>query len=46
MKTYHPELVPVAEEKTEPTPEPVHVPTETERLLQEILTELKKDKGE
>lgn len=46
MKTYHPELVPVAEEKTEPTSEPAPVPTETERLLQEILTELKKDKGE
>ncbi len=46
MKTYHPELVPVVEEKAEPTPEPAPVPTETERLLQEILTELKKDKGE
>ena len=43
MKKKHPEMVPTLDEP-EPEPEPAPEPTETERLLAEILEQLKKNK--
>lgn len=45
MKKRHPEMVPTLEEPT-PEPEPVVEPTATEKLLGEILEELKKNNAE
>ena len=44
MEKEHPEMVPSLDPPAEPEPEPAPAPTETERLLAEILTELKNNK--